>query len=224
MFQLGSIRGTTIALDFSFFILVALFVITSYNPNLGIHYALLWIPILFLSILIHELAHAAMFGLFGYGSSQIVLGGIGGHTVAASRRDAKPWQEMLISIAGPLSSFALAWLMVMLFRNVEYVRQDPMLVAFVPLMVRANFFWGLFNCIPITPLDGGQALRSFLRMFLPDRKAFPIAVWIGIVVGAAVAIYGLIARQIFVAVLIAWYVFMNYQQWQYYRDHGTPGD
>ena len=28
----------------------------------------------------------------------------------------------------------------------------------------------------------------------------------------------------FVAVLIAWYVFMNYQQWQYYRDHGTPGD
>jgi Zn-dependent protease len=224
MFQLGSIRGTTIALDFSFFILVALFVMTSYNPDLGIHYALLWIPILFLSILIHELAHAAMFGIFGYGPSQIVLGGIGGHTMAAAKQNVKPWQEMLISIAGPLSSFALAWVMVILFQQISFVRQDPMLVAFVPLMARANFFWGLFNCIPITPLDGGHALRSFLRMFLPDRKAFAIAVWIGIAVGAAVAIYGLIERQIFVAVLIAWYVFMNYQQWQYYRDHGTPGD
>lgn len=224
MFQLGSIRGTTIALDFSFFILVALFVMTSYNPDLGIHYALLWIPILFLSILVHELAHAAMFGIFGYGPSQIVLGGIGGHTMASSKPTVKAWQEMLISIAGPLSSFALAWVMAVLFQKVSFVRQDPMLVAFVPLMARANFFWGLFNCIPVTPLDGGHALRSFLRMFLPDRKAFAIAVWIGIAVGAAVAIYGLIARQIFVAVLIAWYVYMNYQQWQYYREHGTPGD
>src|SRR5688572_33452061 len=99
MFQLGSIRGTTIALDFSFFILVALLVITSYNPNLGIHYALLWIPLLFLSILIHDLAHAAMFGLFGYVSSQSVLAGIGGDAVARNRRDAKPSQRVALSSA-----------------------------------------------------------------------------------------------------------------------------
>jgi Zn-dependent protease len=224
MVRLGSIFGTTIALDFSFFILVALFVMTSYNPSLGIHYALLWIPILFISILVHELAHAAMFGILGYGSSEIVLGGIGGHTTSSNRGPSKPWHDVLISIAGPLSSFLLSWIMVAIFTNVPYTRQDPMLVAFIPLMARANWFWGIFNCIPVTPLDGGHAVRSFLRMFLPDRKAFPIAVWIGIIVGAAVAIYGLIYRQIFVAVLIAWYVFMNYQQWQYYRDHGTPGD
>jgi stage IV sporulation protein FB len=224
MFHLGTIRGTSISIDFSFIFLAALFVVTSYNPERGIHYALLWIPVLFISVLIHEIAHAVMFGIFGYGSSAIVLGGMGGHTVSSTRMQTKPWHDVLISIAGPVSSFALAFGMAVLLATVEYTRRDPMLVAFIPLMVFANYFWGLFNCIPITPLDGGHALRSLLRMFMPDRKAFPISVWIGITVGAAVALYGLMARQIFVTILLAWYVFMNYQQWQYYRDHGTPGD
>ncbi|HEX6179588.1 MAG TPA: M50 family metallopeptidase [Thermoanaerobaculia bacterium] len=222
MIHLGSIRGTTIALDFSFIILAALFVMTSYNPQLGIHYALLWIPVLFLSILIHELAHAGMIGIFGFGSSEIVLGGIGGVTI--NRRQARPWQDMLISVAGPASSFLLAFICVALVRAVPFFSGDPMMRALMPLLITANIFWGLFNCLPINPLDGGHALRDFLRMFLPDRRAFPIATWIGIVVGVIVVIAGLVTRQIFVAVLIAWYVFMNYQQWQYYRDHGTPGD
>ncbi|HUP49672.1 MAG TPA: M50 family metallopeptidase [Thermoanaerobaculia bacterium] len=222
MIQLGSIRGTTITLDFSFLFIVALFVITSYNPNIGIHYALLWIPVLFLSILLHELAHAGMIGLFGFGSSQIVLGGMGGVTI--NRRQARPWQDMLISLAGPASSFALAALVRAFYRNSELAQRDPMLAAFLPLLIIANVFWGIFNCLPISPLDGGHALRDLLRIFMPDRKAFPIAIWIGIVVGVVVAILGLLARQIFVTVLLAWFVFMNYQQWQYYRDHGTPGD
>ncbi|HUP46456.1 MAG TPA: site-2 protease family protein, partial [Thermoanaerobaculia bacterium] len=185
MFHLGTIRGTTISIDFSFLFLATLFVITSYNPSRGMHYALLWIPVLFLSILVHELAHAAMFGVFGYGPSAIVLGGIGGHTVSSTRQQTKPAHDMVISLAGPLSSFALAFAMALLFRNVEFARRDPMMAAFIPLMVFANYFWGIFNCIPISPLDGGHALRSLLRLFLPDRKAFPIAVWIGITVGAA---------------------------------------
>ena len=224
MIHLGSIRGTTIALDFSFVFLVVLFVMMSYNPEAGIHYALLWVPILFLSILIHELAHAAMFGLFGHGPSEIVLGGIGGHTRSATRQQVTPWQDIVISLAGPLSSFGLA-LMVWLVRDrSQFAREDPMMAAFLPLLAFANIFWGIFNCLPITPLDGGHATRSFLRLFMPDQRAFPIAVWIGIIVGTAVAIVALLYRQIFITVLIAWYVFMNYQQWQYYRDHGTPGD
>jgi Zn-dependent protease len=222
MFHLGSIRGTTIAIDFSFLILAALFVMSYYDQQLGIHYALLWIPVLFLSVLFHELAHAAMIGLFGYGPSEIVLGGIGGVTI--NRRRARPWQDMLISVAGPLSSFLLAFLCLLLYRNVEFVRTDPMVKELVPRLMAANVFWGVFNCLPITPLDGGHAVRDFLRMFLPDRRAFPIAVWIGMISGAAAVAWGLYARWIFMALLIGWYVFMNYQQWQYYRDHGTPGD
>src|SRR5450755_358043 len=78
MIHLGSIRGTTLGVDFSFLILVGLWVASYYDPAAGIQHALLWIPVLFLSVLIHELAHALMIGAFGYGPSEIVLGGIGG--------------------------------------------------------------------------------------------------------------------------------------------------
>ncbi len=222
MLHLGSIRGTTIAIDFSFIIIVGLFVASAYNPDYGVHYALLWAPVLFISVLIHELAHAATIGLFGYGPSEIVLGGMGGVTMNARR--ALPWHDVAISIAGPLSSFALAWLMTMVLVHVDFVRQDPMLIVFVPMLRQANIWWGIFNLLPVSPLDGGHAVRNFLRMFLQEKTAFVISVWIAIVVGTGVAIAGLMLRWIFLALIIAWFVFTNYQQWKHYREHGLPGD
>jgi Zn-dependent protease len=222
MIHLGTIRGTTIAVDFSFLILIALFVASDYDPNAGLRYALLWAPVLFVSILIHELAHAATIGAFGYGASEIVLGGIGGATM--NRRRAKAWQDVVISLAGPASSFILAWLIQIAYRAIPFAHTDPMMIVFLPLLMKANILWGIFNLFPIAPLDGGHAVRNFFRMFLKERTAFAVSVWIAIVVGAGIAIAGLVARWYFLALLIAWYVFMNYQQWQYFREHGTPGD
>ena len=222
MIHLGSIRGTTIGIDFSFLILVGLWVASYYNPAAGIQHALLWIPVLFLSVLIHEFAHAAMIGAFGYGPSEIVLGGIGGATM--NRRVAKPWHDVIISLAGPAASFALSFLIRILYFRVPFMRSDPMMVEFLPLMILMNMWWGEFNLLPISPLDGGHAVRNLLRMFLKDRVAFLIAVWIAIVVGAAVVVWAIMTRSILLAALISWYVFMNYQSWQYYRDHGMPGD
>lgn len=222
MIHLGSIRGTKIGVDFSFLILVGLFVASDYDPAAGVQHALLWVPVLFISVLIHELAHAAAIGMFGYGPSDIVLGGIGGATM--NKRVAKPWHDVLISLAGPLSSFGLMWLVQFIFIRFPAAQSDPMMVEFLPLLWRANMWWGVFNLLPIAPLDGGHAVRNFLRMFLRERNAFRIAVWIAIVCGVAVVVWAIARRSIVFAALISWYVFMNYQQWQYYRDHGTPGD
>jgi stage IV sporulation protein FB len=222
MIHLGSIRGTTIGVDFSFLILVGLWVASFYDPAVGIQYALLWIPVLFFSVLIHELAHAATIGLFGYGASEIVLGGIGGATM--NKRVAKPWHDVVISLAGPLSSFAIAYLVRVLYFRIPFLRTDPMLIAFIPLLYHMNIWWGEFNLLPISPLDGGHAVRNFFRMFTNDRNAFRFSVWIALPVGVAVVIWSIWTRSILLAALISWYVFMNYQSWQYYRDHGTPGD
>ena len=222
MIHLGSIRGTTLGVDFSFLILVGLWVASYYDPSTGIQHALLWIPVLFISVLIHELAHAAMIGIFGYGPSEIVLGGIGGATM--NRRVAKPWHDVIISLAGPVSSFALAFLIRLIYFRVPFMQRDPMMVEFLPLLILMNIWWGEFNLLPISPLDGGHAVRNFLRIFMKDRNAFRISVWIAIVVGVAVVVWAILGRSILLAALISWYVFMNYQSWQYYRDHGMPGD
>lgn len=222
MLHLGSIRGTTIDVDFTFFILLLLFVTMNYDASMGIQYALLWILVVFVSVLIHELAHAATIGLFGFGSSEIVLGGMGGVTM--NRRRARPWQDMLISLAGPISSFLLAWICLLLFRNVLLVHTDKMLAALVPILYQTNIWWGLFNLIPLAPLDGGHAIRHFFRMFLREGSAFTIAFWIGMLGGAAVIAWGVSVRSMFLVLFIAWIMYNNFQQWQHFRNHGTPGD
>ena len=222
MLHLGTIKGTTITVDVSFFILIIFFAIVNYNPARGIEYALIWIPVVFVSVLIHELAHAAMIGALGYGSSQIVLNGMGG--VTYNQRRAKPWQDMLISLAGPLSSFGLMFLSLWVIQSVPAVRRDLMLQALLPRMYYANFFWGFFNLIPVAPLDGGHAVREFLNIFLPDRKAFVIYVWIAMIVGGLISVFFFLTRNFFVALYIAWFVYIAFQQWQHFRRYGTPGD
>ena len=222
MLHLGSIRGTSIDVDFSFFILIFLFVTLNYRSDQGIHYALLWIPIIFLSVLIHELAHAGMIGLFGFGSSQIILGGMGGVTMNARR--AKAWQDMLISLAGPISSFALGGLSWWLLATFAFSQSDPMLKELLPRLVWANIAWGIFNLIPTPPLDGGHATREFFRIFLSERTAFIVATWIAIIVGGGVAIFFFSQKSFFVAIYIAWFVYMAVQRWQQFQKYGTPQD
>lgn len=222
MLHLGSIRGTSIDIDFNFIILVLFFVVMNYNPELGIHYALLWIPILFVSVLIHELAHAGAIGLLGFGSSHVVLTGMGGVTI--NQRRARPWQNLLISVAGPASSFLLFFVARWAEHNVELVQTDRMLAALVPRLALANVFWGIFNLIPVPPLDGGHATRDFFRMFMSERSSFVVAIWIAIVVGGAIAVSALFLRQIFVALYIAWFVYMAFQQWRHFKNTGVPGD
>src|SRR5688572_29175029 len=223
MLHLGSIRGTSIDIDFSFFILILLFVALNYNAQLGIQYALIWIPVLFISVLIHELAHAAAIGIFGFGSSQIILGGMGGVTI--NSRQARPWQDMLISVAGPASSFGIWFLMDAIKTGVPQHKNDPMLAVLVPVLAWANLVWAKFNLIPTPPLDGGHATRDFFRMFLSERTAFIVATWIAIVIGGAIAVYFFaVQRQFFIAFYIAWFVFMAFQRWQDFQKYGTPQD
>jgi Zn-dependent protease len=220
--HLGSIGDTSIDVDFTFLLLVGMFVVLNYDPAQGIHYALLWIPIAFVSVLIHELAHAGAIAAQGFGSSHIILGGMGGVTI--NQRRAKPWQDFIISVAGPLSSFLLMVLALYL-ATTTVAQTDKMLRAFLPRFVWANWAWGWFNLIPVPPLDGGHATRELLRTFLSERNAFVIAIWVAIVVGGAIAVYFfVVAKSFFIAFYIAWFVYLAFQRWQYFRQHGVPGD
>jgi len=222
LLHLGSIGGTSIDVDFSFVFIVGLWVANQYQQTRDLKVALLWAPVLFLSVLIHEFAHAAMIALFGYGSSSIILGGMGG--VTYNRRKARPWHDLVISVAGPVSSFLLAYACLYL-GGFPLFQKDPMLLVLMPTLAWANMLWGKFNLIPVSPLDGGHATRHFFSMFLRDRTAFIISVWIGMIVGTIVAIVLAVFREEYlIALLIGWFVYSNFQQWQYFRTHGYPGD
>lgn len=219
--HLGTILGTTITLDFSFLILIVLFMMQDIQ-RLGMRFALLWIPILFISILFHEFAHATMIGALGFGSSDIVLEGIGGATY--NRRRARPWQDLLISAAGPASSFLLAWIAAAVMRTVPYFSQDQFFIAFLPLLVYVNTLWGFFNLLPLGPLDGNHILRNFFRLFLRERPAFVISIWISMAVGVAVFVFSLVSRNIFIALIVAWWTWNSWTQWQFFQSHNRTDD
>jgi Zn-dependent protease len=219
--HLGSIGGTSIDLDFSFLILVAFFVFMRLDAQQNVPQALMWAPILFISVLIHELAHAGTIGIFGYGSSHIILTGYGGVTINGRR--AKAWQDMLISFAGPAASVALAIGVFALMRSVPRAMTDPMLSAMLPALVYANVLWAILNLLPVSPLDGGHVVRNLLRIFLSERLAFTLAVWIGMVVGAAAIVVTLYLRQYFIALFLAFYVWRNIQAWMEFQRSGMTG-
>jgi stage IV sporulation protein FB len=212
--HLGTILGTTIELDLSFLFLIALWVFSSVE-SYGMPAALLWAPVIFISILFHEFAHAAAIGLLGHGPSQIVLQSFGGVTI--NERRSRHWQDILISAAGPAASFLLAWLVTILWQNVAYFQHDNFFRSLFPLLRWANIAWGKFNLLPIIPLDGAGIVRNFLRMFLREQSAFVISVWLSIVTAAAVIVVMVLGKQWFVAVLLGWFLYLSWQRWEFYR-------
>lgn len=203
-------------MELSFLFIMALFVFLWAGNEEGIHHALLWAPVLFFSVLVHELSHAAMIAMLGFGPSEVVLSGLGGHTW--NERRAQPWQNLLISIVGPLSSFALALLFVLLAAAVPFFRTDPMLVPLTSLMVMANVLWGIFNFLPILPLDGGNVFYNFVGMFAPNRTAFKASIWVSIITAAAVLALSLVLRQLFIAIIAGMLLYQNWLRWTMSRD------
>src|ERR1700727_855793 len=68
---------------------------------------LVWVGIIVISVLIHELGHALTAVAFGQ-QAQIELMGFGGLTHRRGGKKLKLWQEFLIVLNGPLAGFALA--------------------------------------------------------------------------------------------------------------------
>jgi Zn-dependent protease len=82
---------------------------------------------------------------------------------------------MLVAAAGPAMNFFLAWLAGLLVHPVELwgtlLSPDSLGIAyrFIGLCILANLVLGLFNLLPIPPLDGGRIVTGLL----PRSLALP---------------------------------------------------
>jgi Zn-dependent protease len=71
----------------------------------------------------------------------------------------RKFDEVLVAIAGPISNFLIAGLFILA------VKLGMTMSYFVGMVVTMNIVLGLFNLIPIPPLDGSKLLFAFL----PDK-------------------------------------------------------
>lgn len=84
-------------------------------------------------------------------------------------RDAKR-DDILISASGPVSNFLTALLLFSLFPLVTGLSESvPVIFTFYFFALIINIYLGLFNLIPIPPLDGSGILRGFLSDSLTEK-------------------------------------------------------
>ncbi|MGA2367697.1 MAG: site-2 protease family protein [Dehalococcoidia bacterium] len=137
--------------------------------------------LLFVSVLLHELAHSLVAKSRGLPVKSITLFLLGGVSNLESEPE-KPGVEFAVAIVGPLSSVALAGI----FWAVDFLGWAPAgpVMATTDYLVTINILLAAFNILPGFPLDGGRVLRSIIWGATNNlKKATNIASTVGQVFG-----------------------------------------
>ena len=118
----------------------------------------------FLSVMLHEMAHALVARAYGMQVRTITLFALGGVT-RIEKRAANPAAEFWMGLAGPLMSAALGmlcgWLASWWARGSNIASISPAAAILLSLS-SLNLMLAMFNLIPGFPLDGGRILRAVL--------------------------------------------------------------
>ena len=126
---------------------------------------------LFVSIVIHEFAHALIGKSYDMPIEGITLFLFGGVS-QLSDEPPHPKSEFQMAIAGPLASVFLAGIFYFVFIQLDAVEKPEtwhrLLQAIFSYLASVNLIVAIFNMLPGFPLDGGRVLRSILWSIKKD--------------------------------------------------------
>lgn len=133
---------------------------------------LIWLGVVFVSILLHEFGHVVAFRLFGVRAS-VVLYGMGGLAAPDSELRGS-LARIMVPAAGPIAGFVFAAGILAGVARAGGVIAFPA-AAWLPAasspywnialndLLFVNIYWGALNLLPIYPLDGGQVARAIFE-------------------------------------------------------------
>ncbi len=196
--------GFPVGIHFTF-LLILLLVIDS---GLSIAGIALWAAAIFVSVILHELGHAATVRRLGAQVEGITIHALGGATIwREGNHPLPPWKHFVVAAAG--SGVGLfAGMGLFLFARLggmgevgELIIELPWrvhlraadfhgeyLVFLVGAFVWVSVVWGLVNWLPIGGLDGSKMLRVVLIRVLGPSGDLHARI-IGSVVGVGAAIW-----------------------------------
>jgi Zn-dependent protease/predicted transcriptional regulator len=133
--------------------------------------------LLFVTVLIHELAHSFTARANGLPVNTITLFIFGGVS-NLTQEPQTPRTEFLVAIAGPLTSLVLSGIFYVLYLALHGGPSE--VTAVLGYLASVNLILAIFNLIPGFPLDGGRVLRSIVWAVTGNlRRATHIASNIG---------------------------------------------
>lgn len=178
--RLFRVFGIELEVHLTFFFLWALFVVAGWWEAAwtGVLFASILLVLIFTCVVLHELGHSLAARRYDIPVSRILLLPFGG-MAQFERIPRNPRQEILISLAGPAVNLILVcallpFLVWPIWPPPPGLPLDATSLATALLFL--NVVMGLFNLLPIFPMDGGRVLRAWLAMRLPYLRATSIAV------------------------------------------------
>jgi stage IV sporulation protein FB len=156
-FRIGSIP---VRIHATFFITSVFLSGAVSTRNIALAEVVTWMSVVLVSVMVHELGHAMMGKAFGL-APEIDLHGMGGTTSWQSGRRLTTLQSIAVSVAGPGVGLVLGGALWLYSRGAT-LDQPHWIQLVVAQMIYVNVAWGIFNLLPMFPLDGGNALRSVL--------------------------------------------------------------
>ncbi len=161
--------------------------------RLGIEYLVMWVVVVFVSIVLHELGHAVAYHHFG-SSARVALWVFGGLTIGTPEVATRS-QKIVVLLAGPFAGFLLCGAVYAshLATGWGSLGNGMLVAAFYSALVFVNLYWGVLNLLPVFPLDGGQVCREVCRSRWGGRGV-KIAYQVSIGVAVVVAAYGVLCE------------------------------
>lgn len=193
-FRLFNFQGAPVSISIWFFLLFLML------PPVAVF-------ALFVSVLIHELAHAWMANQKGYqvyGVSIDILSGAASIDSNMHDRDSIP-----IIAAGPISTLMLC--------VGSYFLEPFIPSSFITYMFNINLFLFVFNILPIYPMDGGQIVRSLANLSKDRYKYRRIANWISLFFSVLLLVYSLYSFNIFMAVFAGYFGYIALKELGYIK-------
>ena len=193
--------GFPVRVEPLFFVIMGLFGFAGGREGL---YVVEWILVAGAGILVHELGHAVAFRRYG-SPAEIVLHGFGGFTTGVAQ---PPRRSIVVSLAGPFAGFAAGALAFWLYRTLG-TDSDVVRIALSDVIF-VTVAWGVFNLLPILPLDGGAVVASALEQATGGGGQRAARV-ISLVAAAGLAVLGILLAQPYMAMIAAFFGFQNWQ-------------
>jgi Zn-dependent protease len=210
--NLFRVFGIQLAVHASFVLLLAYWGYEGWLTDgvIGMAWSVGLVVLFFVCVILHELGHSLTARRYGIRVPRILLLPIGGMAEMESI-PRKPAQELWITAAGPAVNFAIVLVLAVAVGvpagfpfNPSY---DDSWTGLGQLLMQANLVMGVFNLVPVFPMDGGRIFRALLATKLPYLRATWWAVMVGRVLAVGFIGWALYRDNLMLAVLFTFILF-----------------
>jgi membrane-associated protease RseP (regulator of RpoE activity) len=149
-----------------------------------------WVVLGFVALLIHELGHAVAFRHYGV-AAFISFWALGGFTAPDDQEAAARLSDrelLVVTVAGPMVGLVVGAATLL----VGFVARDALRPVRMPifLWLFVNLGWAIFNLMPVSSLDGGQALEHLAGAVM-GRPGRAIGLALGLLGSGLIAVIAL---------------------------------